>query len=56
MLADDRISRLLNVLSGELSEEKLESLSGEFDALAQDRAETPVFFVLLSRPLCLSFL
>ena len=46
MPADDRISRLLNTLSGELSQEKLESLSREFNALAQDRAETLVFFVL----------
>ncbi len=46
MPADDRISRLLNTLSGELSQEKLESLSREFNALAQDWAETLVFFVL----------
>jgi hypothetical protein len=37
---------LLNALSGELSQEKLESLSREFNSLAQDRAETLVFFVL----------
>jgi len=37
---------LLNVLSGRLSQEKLESLSKEFNSLAQDRAETLVFFVL----------
>ena len=46
MPANDRISRLLNALSGELSQEKLESLSREFDALAQDRAEALSFFVL----------
>lgn len=46
MPGDDRISRLLNALSGELSQEKLESLSREFEALAQDRAETLLFFVL----------
>jgi len=43
---DDRISRLLNALSGDLSQEKLESLSSEFNSLAQDRAEPLVFFVL----------
>jgi hypothetical protein len=37
---------LLDGLSGELSEEKLESLGREFNSLAQDRAETLVFFVL----------
>src|SRR5260370_324121 len=46
MPADDRISRLLDALSGGLSQEKLESLSSEFNSLAQDRAETLVFFVL----------
>jgi CRISPR/Cas system-associated endoribonuclease Cas2 len=46
MQADDRISRLLEVLTGDLDQQKLESLSREFDALAQDRAETLVFFVL----------
>jgi hypothetical protein len=45
MPGDDRISRLLNALSGELSQEKLESLGREFEALAQDRAETLLFFV-----------
>jgi hypothetical protein len=43
---DDRISPLLSALSGELSQEKLELLSREFNSLAQDRAETLVFFVL----------
>jgi hypothetical protein len=46
MPADDRISRLLDLLRGDLHQEKLESLSREFEALAQDRAETLVFFVL----------
>jgi hypothetical protein len=46
MPADDRISRLLELLRGDLHQEKLESLSREFEALAQDRAETLVFFVL----------
>ena len=46
MPADDRISRLLDALSGGLSQEKLESLSSELNSLAQDRAETLVFFVL----------
>ena len=46
MQADDRISRLLEVLTSDLDQQKLESLSREFEALAQDRAETLVFFVL----------
>lgn len=46
MPADDRISRLLDALRSGLSQEKLESLSKEFNSLAQDRAETLVFFVL----------
>jgi hypothetical protein len=46
MPPDDRISRLLSALSGGLGQEKLESLGREFHALAQDRAETLVFFVL----------
>jgi hypothetical protein len=46
MPADDRILRLLDALQGELSQEKLESLTREFNSLAQDRAETLVFFVL----------
>ena len=46
MPPDDRISRLLDALSGELSQEKLESLTSEFNSLAQDRAEPLVFFVL----------
>src|SRR5437870_13250705 len=46
MLGDHRISPLLSALSGGLSQEKLELLSREFNSLAQDRAETLVFFVL----------
>jgi hypothetical protein len=46
MPAEDRISALLDRLSGELSQEKLESLSREFNSLAQDRPQTLVFFVL----------
>jgi hypothetical protein len=46
MPADDRISRLLDSLSSGLSQEKLESLGKEFNSLAQDRAESLVFFVL----------
>src|SRR5437867_1931461 len=46
MPGNDRISRLLSALSGGLSQEKLELLSREFSSLAQDRAETLVFFVL----------
>ena len=43
---NDRISPLLSALSGGLSQDKLESLGREFNSLAQDRAETLVFFVL----------
>ncbi len=43
---NDRISPLLSALSGGLSQEKLELLGREFNSLAQDRAETLVFFVL----------
>lgn len=46
MPANDPILRLLSLLSGELSQEKLESLGREFNVLAQDRRETLVFFVL----------
>jgi hypothetical protein len=46
MPGNDRISSLLSALSGTLSQEKLESLSREFNSLAQDRAETLLFFVL----------
>ena len=46
MPADDPISRLLELLKGDLHQEKLEALSREFEALAQDRAETLIFFVL----------
>ncbi len=43
---DPRISRLLELLSGSLSQDKLEVLTREFEALAQDRNDTLVFFVL----------
>ena len=46
MPGNDRVSRLLDALSGGLSQEKLESLGREFNSLAQDRAETLIFFVL----------
>jgi hypothetical protein len=46
MPANDRISRLLSILAGGLSQAKLELLGKEFNALAQDRSETLVFFVL----------
>ncbi len=43
---DPRISQLLELLDGQLSLHKLDSLSREFAALAQDRGDTLVFFVL----------
>jgi len=46
MSPNGRISRLLNALSGELSQEELESLGREFNSLAQDRSESSIFFVL----------
>ena len=46
MPPDGRILRLLDALQGELNQQKLELLSREFSSLAQDRAETLVFFVL----------
>ena len=46
MPADERISRSLDILSADLSQDRLEILTTEFDALAQDRSETLVFFVL----------
>jgi hypothetical protein len=46
MPTDNRISRLLEVLSGDLSQERLELLAREFESLAQDRSQTLVFFVL----------
>jgi hypothetical protein len=46
MPADNRISQLLEALKGDLYQDKLESLVREFEALAQDRGETLVFFVL----------
>jgi hypothetical protein len=46
MPADDRISRLLETLEDNPSQERLEWLAKEFEALAQDRPQTLVFFVL----------
>jgi hypothetical protein len=46
MPADDRISRLLDVLSGDLSQDRLEFLAKELEGLAQDRRQTLAFFVL----------
>ena len=43
---DPRLSQLLEVLQGELSQERLELLAREFGLLAQDRPRTLVFFVL----------
>ncbi|HYK23430.1 MAG TPA: hypothetical protein VEU75_02060 [Candidatus Acidoferrum sp.] len=37
---------MLEILSSDLSQDRLEFLTNEFDALAQDRSETLVFFVL----------
>lgn len=46
---DPRISQLLELLRGPLSQDKLDSLTREFEALAQDRADPLVFFVLSAR-------
>ena len=46
MPANNRIRRLLDLLPGALSQDKLDTLSREFDALAQDSAEVLPFFVL----------
>ena len=46
MPGNNRIRRLLDLLPGDLSQDKLDTLSREFDALAQDRAEVLPFFVL----------
>jgi translation initiation factor 2B subunit (eIF-2B alpha/beta/delta family) len=46
MPRDNQIPQLLERLSGPLSQDKLESLSKEFQSLTQDRAETLTFFVL----------
>ncbi len=43
---NDPIARLLRSLSAGLSQQKLEELAREFNALAQDRSETLAFFVL----------
>lgn len=46
MPQNNRIRRLLDLLPGELSQAKLDTLSREFDSLAQDSAEVLPFFVL----------
>ena len=46
MPQNNRIRRLLDLLPGDLSQDKLDTLSREFDALAQDSAEVLPFFVL----------
>ena len=43
MPQDYRIRRLLDLLPGELSQEKLDTLSSAFDSLAQDSAEVLPF-------------
>ena len=46
MPQNNRIRRLLELLPGELSQAKLDTLSRELDSLAQDSAEVLPFFVL----------
>jgi hypothetical protein len=46
MPQNNRIRRLLDLLSGDLSQDKLDTLSREFDTLTQDSAEVLPFFVL----------
>ena len=46
MPGNNRIRRLLDLLPGDLSQSKLDILSREFDALAQDTSEVLAFFVL----------
>ena len=46
MPQNNRIRRLLDLLPGDLSQEKLDTLSRAFDSLAQDSAEVLPFFVL----------
>jgi hypothetical protein len=46
MPQNKRIRRLLDLLPGDLSQDKLDKLSREFDTLAQDSAEVLPFFVL----------
>ena len=46
MPQNNRIRRLLDLLPGDLSQDKRDTLSREFDALAQDSAEVLPFFVL----------
>ena len=46
MPGNNRNRRLLELLSGGLSQDTLDTLSREFDSLAQDSAEVLPFFVL----------
>jgi hypothetical protein len=46
MNGNNRIRRLLDLLPGGLSQDKLDTLGREFDALTQDSAEVLPFFVL----------
>ncbi len=46
MPENNRIRRLLDLLPGDLSQDKLDTLTRAFDALAQDSAEVLPFFVL----------
>ena len=46
MPQNNRIRLLLDLLPGDLSQDKLDTLSREFDALAQDSAEVLPFFTL----------
>jgi hypothetical protein len=46
MPGKNRIRPLLDFLPGGLSQDKLDTLSREFDALTQDSAEVLPFFVL----------
>ncbi len=46
MPQDNRIRRLLDLLRGELGADRLDTLSRELDALAQDSAAVLPFFVL----------
>ena len=46
MPQNNRIRRLLDLLPGDLSQDKLDTFSREFDALTQDSAEVLPFFVL----------
>lgn len=46
MPENNRIRRLLDLLPGGLHQDKLDTLSREFDSLVQDTAEVLPFFVL----------